>query len=67
MSAPAHYVWCMADSSSLPHFLPESAQCIVGFGEYVIDYHVIDSLSGEGASLVGGITSDLSFVPAFGS
>ena len=57
----------MADSLPLPHFIPESAQCIVRLGEYVIDYHVIASLSEEGASLVGGITRDLSFIPECGS
>ena len=43
----------LADSLSVPHFLPESSKCRVGFGESVIDFHVDVGFSGEGASQVG--------------
>ncbi len=43
----------LADSSSVPCFLPESSKCRVGFGKSVIDFHVNVGFSGEGASNVG--------------
>ena len=41
------------DSVSFPHFLLESPKCRVGFGKYVIDFHINVGFSGEGASQVG--------------
>ena len=43
----------LADSSSVPHFHPESSKCRVGFGESVIDFHVDVGFSRESASQVG--------------
>ena len=52
--APQPCIPCLlADSSSVPNFLPESSKCRVGFGKSVIDFHVNAGFYGEGASQVG--------------
>ena len=50
-----NYLGVLADSSSVPHFLPESSKYRVGFGKSVIDFHVNAGFSGDGASQVGEI------------
>ena len=61
--APQPCIPCLlADSSSVPHFLPESSKCRVGFGKYVIDFHVNAGFSGEGASQVGEIIGSIQWL-----
>ena len=56
------FLGILADSSSVPHFLTESSKCRVGFGKYVIDFHVNVGFSGEGASQVGEIIGSLQWL-----
>ena len=61
--APRPCIPCLlADSSSVPNFLPESSKCRVGFGKSVIDFHVNTGLSGEGASQVGEIIGSIQWL-----
>ena len=61
--APQPCMPCLlADSSSVPNFLPECSKCRVGFGKSVIDFHVNAGFSGEGASQVGEIIGSIQWL-----